>query len=124
MAADPYRETAQRALMETLAAMGDPGAATFAYREFRQLLLREMHCQPSPETQAAYNDLRNHAAGETPPPSALNRRYFAPPEPSPRCPPGAPGAIPSRSICKYRSQSVLRRRLLDAILHVLNALAG
>ncbi len=67
--ADPYRETAQRALMEILAAMGDPAAATLAYREFRHLLLRELHCQPSPETQAAYHGLRTRASPVTARPS-------------------------------------------------------
>lgn len=61
VAADPYRETAQRTLMETLAAVKDPAAAMFAYRKFRHLLLRELRSEPSLETQALYNELRCRA---------------------------------------------------------------
>ncbi len=61
LAADPYREAAHRTLMETLAAMGDRAAAMFAYREFRHLLMRELHSEPSPETQALHQRLRRSA---------------------------------------------------------------
>jgi predicted ATPase/DNA-binding SARP family transcriptional activator len=58
IAVNPYRETAQRALMEALAAAGDLASVTLAYRELRLFLLRECRSEPSPETQNLYRTLR------------------------------------------------------------------
>ena len=58
---DPFREEAQRALMEALARTGSPAGATLAYREFRSLLRREVNVEPSPETTAVYQRLRRQA---------------------------------------------------------------
>lgn len=51
------RESAQRALMQALAASGDQAAVTQAYRAFRLYLHREMHTEPAPETTALYRKL-------------------------------------------------------------------
>jgi non-specific serine/threonine protein kinase len=58
VAADAYRETAQRALMQALAISGDRTAATLAYREFRLLLNRDLRSEPAPETQEIFRNLR------------------------------------------------------------------
>jgi predicted ATPase/DNA-binding SARP family transcriptional activator len=58
VAADPLRETAQRDLLQALAAGGNLAAATLAYREFRLLLHRELHEAPAPETSALFQQIR------------------------------------------------------------------
>jgi len=58
-AADPLRESAQRTLMEVLAASGDYAAATRVYRELRMLLHRELNAVPAPETTALYEAIRD-----------------------------------------------------------------
>jgi predicted ATPase/DNA-binding SARP family transcriptional activator len=58
---DPFRESAQRRLMETLARRGDYAAATLAYREFRLLLRREINTEPAAETVALFQRLRQEA---------------------------------------------------------------
>jgi predicted ATPase/DNA-binding SARP family transcriptional activator len=58
VAVDPLRESAQRALMELLAAGGGFAAATQVYREFRLLLHRELNAAPDPETDAAFRQIR------------------------------------------------------------------
>ena len=55
---DPYRESAQRALMKALAGTGDLAALTLAYRELRLLLLKEFRSEPSLETQDLYKTLK------------------------------------------------------------------
>jgi predicted ATPase/class 3 adenylate cyclase len=59
--ADPLRETAQRALMQALAASGEYGAATQAYRDLRELLHLQLNAQPAPETSALYQQIRSEA---------------------------------------------------------------
>ncbi|MCW3058978.1 MAG: hypothetical protein JWQ02_799, partial [Capsulimonas sp.] len=54
LAADPLRESACRALMEALAAGGEPAEAIFVYRNFRVLLRRDLNTEPSPPTVALY----------------------------------------------------------------------
>jgi predicted ATPase/class 3 adenylate cyclase/Tfp pilus assembly protein PilF len=61
VAADPLRESAQRALMQTLAAAGNDAAALLTYRELRVLLHRELNAEPAPETQALFRQLREAA---------------------------------------------------------------
>ena len=58
IAADPYRETAQLALMEALASAGYFAAVAIAYRELRLLLLREFRSEPSLEIQNFYRNFR------------------------------------------------------------------
>src|SRR5579871_6236165 len=58
IAIEPLRESAQRSLLQALAAHGDYAAVTEAYRAFRLYLHQELHSQPDPETQALYEWLR------------------------------------------------------------------
>lgn len=59
--ADPFRESAHRALMEALAANGEYTAATEVYRDLRLLLHRHLNDVPAPETTACYQSLRDEA---------------------------------------------------------------
>ncbi len=65
--ADPFRETAQRALIQALASVGDYGAAAQAYRDLRLLLRRELNTDPDPETIALFQRLRSQARHQTQP---------------------------------------------------------
>jgi predicted ATPase/DNA-binding SARP family transcriptional activator len=58
---DPLREGAQQAVMEVLAAQGDPSAALLVYREYRQLLQRQASTAPGPEITALFAQLRARA---------------------------------------------------------------
>jgi predicted ATPase/DNA-binding SARP family transcriptional activator len=58
VAIDPLRESAQRALMQTLAAGGSYAAAVLTYRDLRLQLYREINSRPDPETQALFERLR------------------------------------------------------------------
>src|SRR5579862_4721091 len=58
---DPFRETAQCALMTALAASGDYAGVTQVYREFRLLLHEQLHTQPAAETLALYQKIRAQA---------------------------------------------------------------
>src|SRR5206468_9761483 len=51
-------ETLQCALMEALASLGDQAGVTLAYRQFRLLLHDELQSEPSVETKALYQRLR------------------------------------------------------------------
>jgi predicted ATPase/class 3 adenylate cyclase/DNA-binding SARP family transcriptional activator len=61
VAADPLRESAQRALMQALAAGGSYAAALLVYRDLRQRLHCEIHAEPDPETQALFQQIRAEA---------------------------------------------------------------
>jgi predicted ATPase/DNA-binding SARP family transcriptional activator len=61
VAVDPLRESAQRALMQALAAGGNYAAALLAYRELRLRLHREINCEPDPETRALFERIRSEA---------------------------------------------------------------
>jgi predicted ATPase/DNA-binding SARP family transcriptional activator len=61
LAVEPLRETAQRALLEALAASGDHAGMTQAYRDFRLLLDAQLQSQPDAETIALYRHLRAEA---------------------------------------------------------------
>jgi DNA-binding SARP family transcriptional activator len=80
VAADPLRETAQRGLMEALAAGGNYAAAMEVYRELRDVLHRELNTEAAPETVALYQRIRAAArarAGEgekSPHPAPLGTR--------------------------------------------------
>jgi predicted ATPase/DNA-binding SARP family transcriptional activator len=58
VAADPFRESAQCALMEALVASGDHTAATLVYRAFCLLLQSELNTGPAAETTALFQRLR------------------------------------------------------------------
>jgi predicted ATPase/DNA-binding SARP family transcriptional activator len=85
VAVDPLRETAQRALMQALAAGGSYGAALLAYRELRLRLHRELNAEPDAETRALFQRLRAEArakAGGEPGLSATGRSPSRPLAPS------------------------------------------
>jgi predicted ATPase/DNA-binding SARP family transcriptional activator len=84
VAVDPLRESAQRALMQALAAGGNYAAALLAYRELRLLLHRELNAGPDPETAALFQQLRAEAR---------TGAQARPPAPSP-----VPAASPTRSV--------------------------
>jgi DNA-binding SARP family transcriptional activator len=58
---DPLRESAQRALMQTLASGGNYAAMLTVYRELRKLLHQELNAQPDPETTTLFERLREKA---------------------------------------------------------------
>jgi predicted ATPase/DNA-binding SARP family transcriptional activator len=58
---DPLRESAQRALMQALAAGGNYGAALLTYRELRLRLHRELNAPPDPETERLFEQIRREA---------------------------------------------------------------
>jgi class 3 adenylate cyclase len=64
VALDPLRETAQRALMQALAAAGNYAAVLQSYRDLRQRLHQELNAEPDPETQALFQHLRAGARGK------------------------------------------------------------
>jgi DNA-binding SARP family transcriptional activator len=57
IAADPYRETGYRLLMELLVALGNRAQALLVYDELRRRLHDELAIAPSETTQAAYRSL-------------------------------------------------------------------
>src|SRR5262249_19123352 len=61
LATDPFRETAHRALMRTLADQGSYAAAVLAYRELRARLHRELNAEPDAETATLFQQLRAEA---------------------------------------------------------------
>jgi predicted ATPase/DNA-binding SARP family transcriptional activator len=61
IAVDPLRESAQRALMQALAAGSNYASALLAYRELRLRLHRELNAAPDPETQAVFQQVRAEA---------------------------------------------------------------
>lgn len=79
VAADPLRETAQRSLMDALAAAGSYAAALVSYRDLRSHLSEELNAAPDPATIALFQQIRTEARrrAETTaaaPPAALARR--------------------------------------------------
>jgi predicted ATPase/DNA-binding SARP family transcriptional activator len=58
---DPFRERAQRALIQALASVGDYGAAVQTYRDLRLLLRRELNTDPDPETVTLFQHIRSEA---------------------------------------------------------------
>ena len=83
--ADRLRESAHRALMRRLAAMGEVAQAAEAYRRCRAILAHEFGVAPAPETRALAASLRGDAPPEAPateaPPA---RRAPAEPDQPPR----------------------------------------
>jgi WD40 repeat protein/DNA-binding SARP family transcriptional activator len=60
---DPWRERAHRQVMELLALTGQRAAALAQYETCRRVLREELGAEPSPQTEALYQQLR---AGELP----------------------------------------------------------
>jgi predicted ATPase/class 3 adenylate cyclase len=61
VAVDPLRESAQRVLMQALAAGGNYAAAMLVYRELRLRLRQEINAEPDAETQILFQQLRVQA---------------------------------------------------------------
>jgi DNA-binding SARP family transcriptional activator len=61
VATDPLRESAQRALMQALAAANNYAAAVWVYRELRLVLHRELNAEPDAETTALFQRLQAEA---------------------------------------------------------------
>lgn len=57
--ADPYRESAHRALLEVLAQAGDRAALQQVYQALRRKLKDELNLEPAPETTQLYHALQN-----------------------------------------------------------------
>lgn len=76
VAADPFREELQRALMQALAASGNLAGALLVYRQFRALLWREMTTEPADETTALFRRLREETRAR-----AARRHALEPPAP-------------------------------------------
>jgi predicted ATPase/DNA-binding SARP family transcriptional activator/uncharacterized protein HemY len=72
--AEPYQEDLQRALMEALAAGGNPSGALLVYRQFRALLRREMASDPAEETAAVYQRLRAESRARAARPTTNDER--------------------------------------------------
>jgi predicted ATPase/DNA-binding SARP family transcriptional activator/uncharacterized protein HemY len=80
---EPFRETTQRCLLEALASVGDKAGMTLAYRQLRLRLHDELQTEPSSETTALYQRLRDRvsqqgATASVPP----SRPASAPPIPT------------------------------------------
>jgi predicted ATPase/DNA-binding SARP family transcriptional activator len=58
---DPLRESAQRSLLQVLAAGGNYAAAIQLYRELRERLHRDVNAEPDPETRAVFEQIRQEA---------------------------------------------------------------
>jgi predicted ATPase/DNA-binding SARP family transcriptional activator len=98
-AADPFRETAHRALMQALASGGNYAAAALVYRELRLLLHRDLNAEPDPESTALFERLRAEARNRaaSPPPSRgapSGTIAVRPPAESGRASASPPGYIP------------------------------
>jgi len=61
VSAAPFRETAQRGLLQALAAQQDLAGVLLAYRELRLRLRRELNAAPDPETTALLQQIRRSA---------------------------------------------------------------
>jgi predicted ATPase/DNA-binding SARP family transcriptional activator len=80
VAVDPLRESAQRELMQALAAGGSCAASLLVYRELRLRLHREVNAEPDGETTALFQQIRAEARQRAEVPLAATDR---PPEARP-----------------------------------------
>ena len=62
---DPYRESAYRALIGSLAASGETNAALELYRTLRETLRRDLNSEPDPETKQLYRSIRKKLSEPT-----------------------------------------------------------
>jgi predicted ATPase/DNA-binding SARP family transcriptional activator len=123
VAADPLRETAQRALMQALAASGNYAAAMLAYRELRLRLHREINAEPDAETDALFQQLRAEARGK-----AGDRRQAGTRFAGPRLSPGPvthnlPREL-SRFIGREQEMAAVKRLLETTALLTLTGSGG
>ncbi|MCC7416597.1 MAG: bacterial transcriptional activator domain-containing protein [Acidobacteria bacterium] len=63
VALEPFREEGYRRLMRIHAALGDRAEALRVYEACRALLAKELGTDPSPETQAVHQDVRDARSG-------------------------------------------------------------
>ncbi len=89
--ADPYEEAAYRAQMRLHRLLDRPAAALEVYRHLERLYQKEMGAQPSPETRALAEHIRNDPRAR-PPISGAKPRPAAPP---PRTP---VAAVPAEAV--------------------------
>jgi DNA-binding SARP family transcriptional activator len=75
VALDPISETANRRLIERLAAGGDRAAALAAGRQFGERLRAQLGIPASPETRALLNELRRGEPAAVSPPPSLGREH-------------------------------------------------
>lgn len=66
LALDPWREEAHRVVMDLLARAGHRSAAMAQYQACRQVLAEELHSEPTPETTALFERIRDEAARAAP----------------------------------------------------------
>lgn len=114
--AEPYREDLRRDLMEALTEGGNPAGALLVYREFRDLLWREMTAEPSVEMTALFQRLREET-----------RRRARPPAPAPAPAPCSTDNLPrplSAFIGRARDLEEVRARLAGARLVTLTGPGG
>lgn len=69
--ADPYRESAANTLMQALSDCGDPAAVKVVYQEWRARLRQDLNTDPSPQTEALYQQLRRREPQTVPAPPAV-----------------------------------------------------
>lgn len=78
IAADPYRESAYRALMRLLVESGETAAALDLYRNLRLSLRRDLNAEPDPETTAIYRAIRQGSPTKIEPKPKRDDRLPAP----------------------------------------------
>lgn len=86
VATDPLRESAQRSLMQALAAGGNTPAALEAYHDLRLRLHQELNLEPDPETRALFQQIRAAArrtTGSSAPDARDARRHNLPAQRTP-----------------------------------------
>ncbi len=82
---EPWCEEAHRQLMRLLALDGQRSAALAQYNACRQSLAEELDVEPTAETTALYEQIRDQGGQdvERPPPGIASRRHDLPPSPTP-----------------------------------------
>jgi predicted ATPase/DNA-binding SARP family transcriptional activator len=132
VATDPLRESAQRGLMQALAAGGNYAGATKTYRDLRLLLHRELNAEPDAETAALFQQIRAESRQRT-----LSRRTSSderptvgaasfttsPPHPSGSPPHNLPRQL-TRFIGREREMTEVKRLLSTAALLTVTGAGG
>lgn len=73
LALDPWREEAHRIVMDLLARAGHRSAALAQYETCRRVLAEELHAEPTRETTALYESIRDAATGAVAAPVLLGK---------------------------------------------------